>query len=176
MSIWLETLIILLLILLNLRGVKESVTALMPVFLIFLVTHAILIGGGLISHFGRLGEIASDVSTGIQQGRSTLGLWGLFMLFTAAFARGSGTYTGIEAVSNGLQIMREPRVHTGKKTMLYMALSLGITSGGILLCYLLFKVAPAEGKTLNGVLVEALLGTTPFQDLRFADARTPLCR
>jgi hypothetical protein len=130
----------------------------MPVFLIFLITHAILIGGGLISHFGRLGEIASDVSTGLQQGRSTLGLWGLFMLFTAAFARGSGTYTGIEAVSNGLQIMREPRVHTGKKTMVYMALSLGITSGGILLCYLLFKVAPAEGKTLNGVLVEAFAG------------------
>jgi hypothetical protein len=36
--------------------------------------------------------------------------------------------------------------------------SLGITSGGILLCYLLFKVAPAEGKTLNGVLVEAFAG------------------
>jgi amino acid transporter len=150
---------ILFLILLNLRGVKESVTAMMPVFLIFLITHAILIGGGLISHFGRLGEVASEVTTGLQQGRSTLGLWGLFMLFTAAFARGSGTYTGIEAVSNGLQIMREPRVHTGKKTMVYMATSLGITSGGILLCYLLFKVAPAEGKTLNGVLVEAFAGS-----------------
>jgi amino acid transporter len=149
---------ILLLILLNLRGVKESVTAMMPVFLIFLITHAILIGGGLASHFGRLGEIAGEVTTGLHQGVSNLGLWGLFMLFTAAFARGSGTYTGIEAVSNGLQIMREPRVHTGKKTMAYMAISLGITSGGILLCYLLFKVAPAEGKTLNGVLVEAFAG------------------
>jgi amino acid transporter len=149
---------ILLLILLNLRGVKESVTALLPVFLVFLVTHAILIVGGVASHFTQFATVAGEVSTGLHQGASTLGVWGLFMVFTAAFARGSGTYTGIEAVSNGLQIMREPKVHTGKKTMVYMALSLAITSAGILLCYLLFNVAPSEGKTLNGVLVEAFAG------------------
>jgi amino acid transporter len=149
---------ILLLVLLNLRGVKESVTSLLPVFLVFLLTHAILIGGGLLSHAGNFGTIARDVSTGLSQGSSSLGWLGLFAVFTAAFARGSGTYTGIEAVSNGLQIMREPRVETGKRTMLYMAVSLALTSGGILFCYLLFNVAPAEGKTLNGVLVEAFAG------------------
>lgn len=149
---------ILVLILLNLRGVKESVTALLPIFLLFLLTHAVLVVGGIASHFMHFGDIATDVSSGLRQGTSTVGLWGLFMIFTAAFARGSGTYTGIEAVSNGLQIMREPRVHTGKKTMVYMALSLAITSAGILLCYLLFNVSPAEGKTLNGVLVEAFAG------------------
>ena len=53
-----------------------------------------------------------------------------------AYSLGGGTYTGIEAVSNGLQILREPRVETGKKTMLYMATSLAFTAGGILLCYL----------------------------------------
>ncbi|HEX7500234.1 MAG TPA: APC family permease, partial [Polyangia bacterium] len=154
-----------LLILLNLRGVKESVTALLPIFVVFLVSHAVLIGGGLASHLGNLTTVASDVTTGLRQGSTTLGWWGLFMVFTAAFARGSGTYTGIEAVSNGLQIMREPRVHTGKKTMVYMAISLGITSAGILLCYLLFNVAPAEGKTLNGVLVEAFAGNWRFLGL-----------
>jgi amino acid transporter len=156
---------ILMLILLNLRGIKESVTALLPVFLIFLVTHAVLIIGGVVSHFTHFGTMAGEVTSGLHQGVSTLGLWGLFMVFTAAFARGSGTYTGIEAVSNGLQIMREPRVHTGKKTMVYMALSLAITSAGILLCYLLFNVEPAEGKTLNGVLVEAFAGNWRFLGL-----------
>ena len=155
---------ILMLILLNLRGVKESVTALLPVFLI-LLTHAVLIVGGLVSHFTHFGAMAGEVTNGLHQGVSTLGLWGLFMVFTAAFARGSGTYTGIEAVSNGLQIMREPRVHTGKKTMVYMALSLALTSAGILLCYLLFNVEPAEGKTLNGVLVEAFAGNWRFLGL-----------
>ncbi len=146
------------LVLLNLRGVKESVTALLPVFLLFLASHAILIAGGLITHFARIGDVAASVTNGLHLGASTIGIWGMFMVFIAAFARGSGTYTGIEAVSNGLQIMREPRVHTGKKTMLYMALSLAITSSGILLCYLLFNAKPAEGKTLNGVLVEAFAG------------------
>ena len=146
------------LILLNLRGVKESVTALLPIFLLFIVTHAILVTGGIATHFTHVAAVAGNVADGLHQGVSTLGVWGLFMIFTAAFARGSGTYTGIEAVSNGLQIMREPRVHTGKKTMVYMALSLAITSAGILLCYLLFDVAPSEGKTLNGVLVEAFAG------------------
>jgi uncharacterized membrane protein SirB2 len=114
--------------------------------------------GGIASHFTHFATVATNVSTGLHQGVSTLGVWGLFMIFTAAFARGSGTYTGIEAVSNGLQIMREPRVRTGKKTMVYMALSLAITSAGIMLCYLLFNVEPSEGKTLNGVLVEAFAG------------------
>lgn len=156
---------ILALIFLNLRGVKESVTALLPVFLVFLITHAVLVVGGVISHFTHFGAVASGVTTGLHEGVSNLGVWGLFMVFTAAFARGSGTYTGIEAVSNGLQIMREPKVHTGKKTMVYMALSLAITSAGILLCYLLFNVEPSEGKTLNGVLVEAFAGNWQLFDL-----------
>ena len=44
-----------------------------------------------------------------------------------AYSMGAGTYTGIEAVSNGLPILREPRVQTGKRTMLYMAVSLAFT-------------------------------------------------
>ncbi len=37
-----------------------------------------------------------------------------------AYSLGAGTYTGIEAVSNGLNALREPRVQTGKRTMVYM--------------------------------------------------------
>ena len=54
---------------------------------------------------------------------------------------GGGTYTGIEAVSNGLQIMREPRAQTGRRTMAMMAASLALTAGGILVAYLLLVVA-----------------------------------
>jgi hypothetical protein len=80
------------------------------------------------------------------------------MIFLRAYSMGGGTYTGIEAVSNGLQIMREPRVQTGKRTMTYMALSLAFTATGILLCYLLFAVQPVEGQTLNAVLAGAFAG------------------
>jgi hypothetical protein len=85
-----------------------------------------------------------------------MGFWALFFLFAKAYSRGAGTYTGIEAVSNGIQVMREPRVHTAKKTMVYLATSLAVTAAGILLCYLLLGVHPEEGKTMNAVMVERL--------------------
>ncbi|MEK7873815.1 MAG: amino acid transporter, partial [Chloroflexota bacterium] len=76
---------------------------------------------------------------------ATLGAGGMFLLLIHAFSLGGGTYTGIEAVSNGIPIMREPRVQTAKRTMLYMGSSLAFTATGLLICYLLWGVRPAEG-------------------------------
>jgi amino acid transporter len=149
-----EFFVILVLIILNIRGVKESVAPLVPVFLLFLATHAILVLGGVGSHLGEAPRVAREVSAGLSSGLRQYGTWGLFMILMTAYSRGAGTYTGIEAISNGLQIMREPRVLTGKRTMAALAISLAFTAGGILLCYLLFGVHPQDGKTLNGVLVE----------------------
>jgi hypothetical protein len=149
---------ILLLVLINLRGVKESVVALMPIFLVFLATHVTLIGYGLLSNATHLPEVAGDVTSGFRHGVTTLGIGGLFMLFLRAYSLGGGTYTGIEAVSNGLAIMREPKVETGKRTMVYMAISLAATAGGILVCYLLARATPAEGKTMNAVHGRAARG------------------
>jgi amino acid transporter len=145
---------ILLLTVMNLRGVKESVTTLAPIFVLFLLTHAILIGGVIITRAAALPAVAADVHHGYRSGLATLGLGGLAALFLRAYSMGAGTYTGIEAVSNGLQIMREPKVHTGRRTMVYMALSLALTAGGITLCYLLVHAHPEEGKTMNAVLAE----------------------
>jgi len=151
-------LVILLLVVLNLRGVKESVSILAPVFAAFLLMHAVLIAGGLATHAGEVPRVAREVSGGFRQGLGTLGAVGLFAVFLRAYSMGAGTYTGIEAVSNGLQIMREPRVRTATRTMVYMAVSLAATASGILLLYLLFRVAPVEGKTLNAVLLERFAG------------------
>ncbi len=149
---------IVLLVVLNLRGVKESVSVLAPIFVMFLVTHAILIFGGVGSHLGAAPAIATEL---VQQGRTAVGTMGwtaLAGVFVYAYSMGAGTYTGIEAVSNGLQIMREPRVATAKRTMLYMAVSLSVTAGGILLAYLLFRATPEAGKTMNAVLLENFAG------------------
>ena len=72
---------ILLLLLLNLRGVKESVAPLVPIFLTFLVTHAILIIGGIVWHLGDVPAVAHGIHTGFSNGMSTLGKWGMFVLF-----------------------------------------------------------------------------------------------
>ena len=141
---------------LNLRGVRESVLTLLPVFLLFLVTHAILIGAGVLLHAGQLPATATAVAGGLREGVASVGVVGLLAIFLRAYAMGGGTYTGIEAVSNGLPIMREPRQETGKRTMVYMGTSLALTAGGLLLCYLLWDLRPVAGKTLNAVLVERI--------------------
>lgn len=143
-----------LLVMLNLRGVKESVAVLTPIFLLFLLTHLVLLAGSFIARGAELPLVAQEVSTGFRHGLSTVGGLGLLALFLRAYSMGAGTYTGIEAVSNGLQIMREPRVATGKRTMLMMAISLALTAAGITLCYLLLGVEHVEGKTMNAVLAE----------------------
>lgn len=154
--------LIAILTILNLRGVKESVVVLTPVFLLFVVTHAILIAGGIIGHASEFPATMRTASAGFSNGLATLGVGGLLLRFIHAYSLGGGTYTGIEAVSNGLAIMREPRVKTAKRTMLYMGTSLAFTASGLLFCYLLWQVAPVPGKTMNAVLVEKFVQAVPL--------------
>lgn len=142
--------------LVNLRGVRESVLLCVPVFFLFLATHAFVILYTLVTHASGLPELAVGTVQEVRTVASQLGWFGLLALLLKAYSMGAGTYTGIEAVSNGLPILREPRAQTGRRTMVYMGASLAVTVGGLLLAYLLFRVAPVEGKTLNAVLVERL--------------------
>ncbi len=130
------------LIILNLRGVKESVTILAPIFVIFLITHAILIVGVLGSHVGDIGSLTSEVTSSISSDvrNPSIGWWFLISMLLKAYSLGAGTYTGIEAVSNSMAVMREPRVATAQRTMIYMGASLSITAGGLMLAYLLFEL------------------------------------
>ena len=156
--------IIIAMIVMNIRGVKESITVLAPIFMIFVVSHIALILAGILSHAFNFGHVANQVHEGINSDLSTIGLWGIFLLILRAYSLGGGTYTGIEAVSNGLQIMREPKVQTGKRTMLLMATSLSITASGIILCYLLWDIRPVAGKTLNAVLANSVFSGWSFGD------------
>lgn len=160
-----EILLIVWLVTANIRGVRESVLMLAPIFLVFIATHVVLIGGGIAFHAADLPALAESVSDGFQGGLATLGAGGMFLLLIHAFSLGGGTYTGIEAVSNGIPIMREPRVQTAKRTMLYMGSSLAFTATGLLIGYLLWKITPAEGMTLNAVLASAFARHLPFGEV-----------
>lgn len=137
---------------LNLRGLKESVTVLMPIFVAFVVTHFALILYGILTHVHDFGPLLAATAADTNAAQSELGMLGVMALFLKAYSLGGGTFTGIEAVSNSTGILREPRVETGKKTMAYMAASLAFTAGGILLCYLLNDVSHEPGRTLNASL------------------------
>ena len=145
------------LVLLNLRGMKEAIVVLLPIFLGFILTHAFLIIYGVLSHASMLPTLVPDVWRETSTLSSQVGWTGVAALLLLAYSQGGGTYTGIEAVSNNVNVLAEPRVRTGKITMLYMALSLAFTAGGIILLYLLWNARPTEGQTLNAVAFGAII-------------------
>ena len=137
---------------LNLRGVKESVVVWAPIFFLFLATHGFAILYGFCTHIGSLPEIVVATKNDVFAAHAELGWWKVIALLLTAYSLGAGSYTGIEAVSNGLPILREPRVATGKRTMLYMGVSLALMVGGLLLMYQLYHTLPQTGVTLNAIL------------------------
>ncbi|MBL9201364.1 MAG: APC family permease [Opitutaceae bacterium] len=148
--------------LLNLRGVRESVLLWVPIFFVFVGTHAFAIMWAIGTHTSGLGEVAAATAREVRTVSAEIGWFGLFALLLKAYSMGAGTYTGIEAVSNGLPILREPRVQTGRRTMIYMGASLAITVAGLLIAFLLFRVEPVAGKTLNAVLLEKITAAWPL--------------
>ncbi len=154
----LELLTLGVLTLMNLRGVKESITSLLPIFFVFLATHVLLLVVAIGGHLGHIPVVAAQVRTNLHDSIRVLSLLGSLKLFVRAYSLGGGTYTGIEAVSNGVSIMREPRVPTAKRTMVLMATSLSLTAGGILLSYLLSGAMPRPGMTMNAVLLDRVFG------------------
>jgi hypothetical protein len=134
------------------------VQILVPIFLLFIVTHFLMI---LITLIGHLPELPGIYTGAIGEARATavdIGMLPMLFIILRAYSLGAGAYTGIEAVSNGVQILREPRVANAKRTMLYMAISLAFMAGGIILCYLLTGARPHPTKVMNAILAESVFG------------------
>ena len=149
------------LIVMNLRGVKESVIVWAPIFFIFLATHAFAVCYGFFAHAGELPQIASKAIQDVSAAHSELGWFKIAGLLLTAYSLGAGSYTGIEAVSNGLPILREPRVATGRRTMIYMGVSLAFMVGGLLLMYQFYNTLPKDGTTMNAVLFAQITAGWP---------------
>jgi amino acid transporter len=152
-----EVFLILILLGLNLRGMKESIAVLLPIFMGFFLTHALLIGYGVYVHAGGLLELVPEAGRTTDSLSASMGFIFVASLMLRAYSLGGGTYTGIEAVSNNIHVLAEPRVRTGKITMLYMALSLAFTAGGIIVLYLLWNAQPTTGRTLNAVVFDSII-------------------
>lgn len=142
--------------LINLRGVKESVLIWVPIFGVFVLTHAFVIIYAMATHTSGLATLGSATVHEVHTVSGSVGIFGMLALLLRSYSLGAGTYTGIEAVSNGLPILREPRVATGRRTMLYMGVSLAVTVAGLLLAYQLYSVQIDPDKTLNAVLFEKM--------------------
>ncbi|MDM4772473.1 APC family permease [Solimonas sp. SE-A11] len=159
-----QVLALLLLLGLNLRGMKESIRVLLPLFLGFFVSHLFLIVYGIYHHVEVLDTLFTQTVQETHELAGTAGWMFTIALLLKAYSLGGGTYTGLEAVSNNVNMLAEPRVRTGHLTMLYMALSLAFVASGILLLYLLWDAKPVHGQTLNAVTFGMIIDSFGFED------------
>ncbi len=161
-KLWTACTMVVILLWLNLRGAKESIHVLLPIFVGFVITHAALIAWGIAAHAEGLPFLIPDTVKEVREFSQESGWFFVLALFLKAYSLGGGTYTGIEAVSNNVDRLAEPVVRTGKLTMMMMAISLAFTAGGIILLYLLWNATPTEGQTLNAVVFGDILSEMGF--------------
>lgn len=158
----LEVAAIVLLVALNLRGMKEAIKFLLPIFIGFVVVHVALIVYGIYAQAEHLPALIPDTLNETSSLARETGWIFVTSTILLAYSQGGGTYTGLEAVSNNVNTLAEPRVATGKWTMFYMATSLAFTAGGIMLLYLLWKVVHNPGQTLNAVVFKSIIDHFDF--------------
>ena len=149
--------IILGMIYLNLRGVKESIKVLMPIFLGFVVTHGFLIIWGIFAHRTAVPEMLPNAIEETTTLGATMGWIFVATLLLKAISLGGGTYTGLEAVSNNVGSIEEPRVKNSKLTMVLVAFSLAFMAAGIITLYLIWDVQHIEGETLNATVFGSIM-------------------
>ena len=111
-----------LVMLINLRGVKEAGTAIAVPTFFFVVMMFITVGMGLFKSLtGTLGIVDNPPDLHIVE---TLSVITPFLLLHA-FANGTTALTGVEAISNGVTAFKEPRSRNAAITLIWMSLILG---------------------------------------------------
>ena len=128
----------------NLRGVRESGALFAPPTYVYVGLLGLLIVVGLIRvYFGDLGPIpASQMTEEALHLRTMTGTLSVFMLLRA-FSSGAVALSGVEAVSNGVPAFQRPESRNAARTLISMAVILGIGFFGISL--LASKLQPFRG-------------------------------
>ncbi|MGE5377438.1 MAG: APC family permease [Bacteroidota bacterium] len=113
---------VVLVMMINLRGVKESGTAFAVPTYFFVVMMFLTVGIGLIRYvMGTLGTVVNPPEVLLPD---TLLPVTAFLLLHA-FANGTTALTGVEAISNGIMAFKEPRSRNAGITLIWMSLILG---------------------------------------------------
>ncbi len=137
----------------NLRGVKEaSNTFVWPTY-IFLAAMALTIGGGLYQIF------VQGVPPGVVEVQTAAPLNAMtILILLRAFANGCSSMTGVEAISNGVMLFKEPQKKNAMITTVVMASILGCMLGGLSYLMIYFNLMPVPDFTLMSILVEKIFG------------------
>ncbi len=140
-----------LIMLVNLRGVKESGNVLMIPTYSFIVGIFLLIGVGLYQQ--ATGNISAEIVTKIPAKEPLT----LFFLLRA-FSAGCSALTGVEAISDGVLAFKPPEWKNARRTLIYLGVILGIMFIGITYLANIYHLIPAEGETAVSQLGRRILG------------------
>lgn len=147
--------VILVVMFLNLRGIKESSSIFaLPTYL-FIGSFLVLIAvGGWQILTGAVPAVAPVI-------HESYPAVPLFLLLRA-FSSGCAALTGVEAISNGIPVFREPSQKNAKATMIWMSVILGGFFLGITLLAHVYGVIPGEGQTAVSLLARKVFGDSNF--------------
>ncbi len=146
--------LLLLIMLANLRGVKESgqVFALPTYF--FLGMTVLTVGAGFVRYLA--GGLSPLTDPPLDAIRATQPLT-LFLLLRA-FSNGTTALTGVECISNGVTAFKEPRTENAARTMLWMSGLLGVLFLGVTFLLGAIGAVPAESETVISQLARMVFG------------------
>ncbi|MBI5934285.1 MAG: APC family permease [Chloroflexi bacterium] len=120
--VWIAVLAVFFIMLINLRGVKESGAAFAVPTYFFVVVMAATVGFGLFRYFtGSLGVVVDPPHFKAEHLIATITPF----ILLHAFANGTTALTGVEAISNGITAFKEPRSKNAGITLIWMSLILG---------------------------------------------------
>lgn len=144
-----------LLMVINLRGVRESGAAISIPSMSFIVIMLVLIVAGMYRFFtGTLGTVTNPPEI-LAHGITT---FGLPFLILHAFSSGTTALTGIEAISNGTTAFKEPRGKNASTTLIWMAIILATLFLGISFLSSQVSAVPSEVETVISQLGRTVFG------------------
>ncbi len=145
--------LVLFVMIVNLRGVKESgITFAIPSYF-FLVMMFLTVGVGFLRYLtGSLGPVENPPPVELIHAVQPLTL----LLLLRAFASGTAAMTGVEAISNGVTAFREPRSRNAGITLIWMSSILGVLFLSITFLAVYIGAVPSEAETVISQLARTV--------------------
>ena len=146
--------------LINLRGVKESGAAFAIPTYFFIVLMCLAVGTGIFRYFfGTLGVVVDPPT--LEHLGETVGVVTPFILLHA-FSSGTAALTGVEAISNGITAFKEPRSRNAGITLVWMAVILGTLFLSISFLTKHIEAVPSEAETVISQLARTVFNGRGF--------------
>ena len=170
-KVWMTLGVIALLTFGNLRGVKEAGAAFaLPTYL-FASSLAVVFGMGIwrsINHTLPKYDPHAAGAVPLGHGQGLLTFAAIFILLRA-FANGGSSLTGLEAISDGVSLFREPEGHNARRTLVVMSAILGSLVFGVsYFAHATFAFPYIKGTpTVISQIAKATLGTGTFGNAFF---------